>query len=108
VGEDEGCGSEASRNGMPQVKGLKELKKLRSAAKGSPGRRGIRAVEVLHGMRPPPCPIFISTVGLFGCRFPDPGPFPCPPRTNSSSSSSGILPSGATSGAPLPGRVAAR
>jgi hypothetical protein len=28
VGEDEGSGSEASRNGMPKMKGLKELKKL--------------------------------------------------------------------------------
>jgi len=38
VGEDEGSGSEASRNGMPQVKELKELKKLPVGSKGSQGR----------------------------------------------------------------------
>jgi hypothetical protein len=38
VGENEGSGSEASRNGMPQVKELKELMMLPVGSKGSQGR----------------------------------------------------------------------
>ncbi len=50
MGEDEGGSSEASRNGMPQVKGLKELKKLPVGSEGFPGqaRRTRREAHPLH------------------------------------------------------------
>jgi hypothetical protein len=38
VGEDEGSYSETSRNGMPQVKELKELKKLPVGSERFQGR----------------------------------------------------------------------
>jgi len=62
VGEDEGSGSEASRNGMPQVKGLKELKKLPVGSEGFPGQAGRQGRETVDPRSAtPPCPIFFGS-----------------------------------------------